>query len=109
MPVYRLQFRGCTKRTEEDFRDLAHAKSEAMRRAADIAELDATEGAWAARIYQGDVLLHEIPMSDIAHGEQRHREVPAEQANGLDEGIAESFPASDPPAAVSPTVATKEK
>lgn len=112
MPSYSIQFRGCPGRKEEDFRDLAQVKSEAMRRAADIAEIEATAGKneWVARIYEGEVLQHEILRGDLADpAAHRPEHVPPEEKNDLDEGIADSFPASDPPAAVSTTVVGKEK
>jgi len=109
MPVYGLKFRATGERVTEDFRDLAHAKSEAMRRAGDLSQLDRPDAAgWAARIYKGEVLVHEVAYTDLSRGEPEPRRAPPEVGDGLDEGVADSFPASDPPAAVNPVVGTRE-
>ncbi len=117
MTLYCLQFRGQDRGQPEEFRDLALAKSQAMERAADRGlgeDLDDPD-AWVCRIYEGEDLIHEVVLEDLPQRGPDGKHVmpvkPAADVEGdkLHEALDESFPASDPPSPVSPTVATKSK
>ncbi|MCU0789722.1 MAG: hypothetical protein MUE79_01520 [Nitratireductor sp.] len=117
MKCYRLQFKGQDKGPEEEFRDLALAKSEAMKRATDkgLGEDISDPDEWVCRIYEGEDLIHEVVAEDLPDREPDGDHVtpvrPASDVEGdqLHEALDESFPASDPPSTSSPTVATKVK
>jgi hypothetical protein len=117
MKRYRLQFVGQDKGPEEEFRDLALAKSEAMQRAADhgLGEDIEDPDTWICRIYEGEDLIHEVVLEDLPErGPDRKRVMPVKpaadmQGDKLHEALDETFPASDPPSPSSPTVATKVK
>ncbi|HSO47178.1 MAG TPA: hypothetical protein VLQ68_04515 [Rhizobiaceae bacterium] len=117
MKVYRLQFKGQDKGPPEEFRDLALAKSLVMERAADCGLGEGLEDPddWICRIFEGEDLIHEVVLEDLPQrGTDGKRIVPVNPAadvegDKLHEALDESFPASDPPSPVSPTVATKSK
>ena len=114
MPTFTIEFRGCADRVEEDFRDLAMAKSEAMRRAADIAEIDDRRGDDAlggARLFDAEGrMLHQVRLRDLAEAPSVAPEYQPEETNDeLEEGLQDSFPASDPPSVTSAGIASADK
>jgi hypothetical protein len=117
MRKLRLQYRGQDRGPEEEFRDVELAVSQAMERAADrgLGEDLHDEDDWVCRIWQGDDLLHEVVAGDLPARDPGRRRInpvrPASDVQGdkLHEALDESFPASDPPAPASPTVASKVK